>query len=118
MVRSDLGTALSNDLDELAAACRVLELEGHGDRIWGHMALRDPQGRGFWIKRAGEALLVGSSGFDWSAPDPEEIAAKQAAGIAIVNHAALWAYYRRKLARAEAAGDPRLGTAPVPLVPG
>jgi L-fuculose-phosphate aldolase len=47
---------LRADLDELARACRVLELEGQGDRVVGHMALRDPDGRGMWMKRAGVAL--------------------------------------------------------------
>jgi ribulose-5-phosphate 4-epimerase/fuculose-1-phosphate aldolase len=51
-----LSNSLRADLDELARACRVLELEGHGDRVVGHMALRDPDGRGFWMKRAGVAL--------------------------------------------------------------
>jgi len=51
-----ISNALTADLDELARACRVLELEGHGDRVVGHMALRDPDGRGFWMKRAGIAL--------------------------------------------------------------
>ena len=53
---ADLSNSLRNDLDELARACRVLELEDHGDRVVGHMALRDPDGRGFWMKRAGVAL--------------------------------------------------------------
>jgi L-fuculose-phosphate aldolase len=39
------------DLTELARACRILELEGHGDFVLGHGALRDPGGRGFWMKR-------------------------------------------------------------------
>jgi L-fuculose-phosphate aldolase len=52
----DLSNSLRADLDELARACRVLELEGHGDRVVGHMALRDPEGRGMWMKRAGVAL--------------------------------------------------------------
>lgn len=51
-----MSNALAADLDELARACRVLELEGHGDRVVGHMALRDPEGRGLWMKRAGIAL--------------------------------------------------------------
>lgn len=250
---SDMSAALKSDLDELAVACRVLELEGHGDRIWGHMALRDPGGRGFWMKRAGvalgeiydardfvlldfdgkklagdgkshsewpihsevmkkrpdviatshthpfyacvysaceeplptivarsgiqpylpprytdtselirkpeqgramaealgdgtavllrnhgivtcgntipepvlvgialdkmcrEALLVGDCGFKWSWPGPEEMAAKRKAGISIVKYDSLWAYYRRKLARAEALGEPLIGTEPVPI---
>lgn len=45
--------ALAHDLDELAVACRILEMEGHGSRMLGHMALRDPEGRGLWLKRAG-----------------------------------------------------------------
>ncbi len=47
---------LKSDLDELAVACRILEMEGHGSRMLGHMALRDPEGRGVWLKRAGLAL--------------------------------------------------------------
>ncbi len=53
---ANLNNSLRADLDELARACRVLELEGHGDRVVGHMALRDPDGRGLWMKRAGVAL--------------------------------------------------------------
>jgi len=29
-------------LVELARACRVLEMEGHGDMTLGHLSLRDP----------------------------------------------------------------------------
>ena len=39
------------ELDELAKGSRILELHGHSDRIWGHVAMRDPEGRGFWLKR-------------------------------------------------------------------
>ena len=42
---------LKEDLKDLAKACRILELHGHSDRIWGHAAMRDPEGRGFWLKR-------------------------------------------------------------------
>ena len=52
----ELSNSLRADLDELARACRVMELEGQGDRVVGHMALRDPEARGFWMKRAGVAL--------------------------------------------------------------
>jgi ribulose-5-phosphate 4-epimerase/fuculose-1-phosphate aldolase len=38
-------------LTKLATACRILELEGHGDMSLGHLSLRDPEGRGFWLKR-------------------------------------------------------------------
>ena len=47
---------LKSDLDELAVACRILEMEGHGSRMLGHMALRDPEGRGIWLKRYGLAF--------------------------------------------------------------
>ncbi|MDB5897518.1 MAG: L-ribulose-5-phosphate 4-epimerase [Ramlibacter sp.] len=38
-------------LTDLARACRILELEGHGDMSLGHVSLRDPGQRGFWMKR-------------------------------------------------------------------
>lgn len=48
--------ALTAELQLLAKASRILELHGHGDRIFGHVAMRDPQGRGFWLKRHGISL--------------------------------------------------------------
>src|SRR6516162_461402 len=44
-------TDLRASLDELARACRILEMEGHCDMTLGHLSLRDPAGRGFWLKR-------------------------------------------------------------------
>jgi len=44
-------TDLRASLDELARACRILEMEGHGDMTLGHLSCRDPQQRGFWLKR-------------------------------------------------------------------
>ncbi len=38
-------------LGKLARACQILEMEGHGDFSLGHLSLRDPAGRGFWLKR-------------------------------------------------------------------
>jgi L-fuculose-phosphate aldolase len=38
-------------LTDLARGCRILEMEGHGDFSLGHLSLRDPAGRGFWLKR-------------------------------------------------------------------
>ena len=38
-------------LTELSRACRILEMEGHGDFSLGHLSLRDPHMRGFWLKR-------------------------------------------------------------------
>ena len=43
--------ALRQELDKLAKGARHPGLNGHGDRIFGHVALRDPEGRGFWLKR-------------------------------------------------------------------
>ena len=48
--------ALIAELDLLAKASRILEISGHGDRIFGHIAMRDPFGRGFWLKRNGISL--------------------------------------------------------------
>ena len=42
---------LQSMLDKLARGCRILEMEGHGDMTLGHLSLRDPDGRGFWLKR-------------------------------------------------------------------
>lgn len=63
---------LATQLDELAAAHRILAVEGHEDRTSGHVSWRDPHGRGFWMKRsqigmdevrgAEDMLLVGWDG--------------------------------------------------------
>lgn len=63
---------LEQSLRRLATACRILEREGHGDMTLGHVCLRDPQGRGFWLKRnraglgeirgPGDFVLVSFSG--------------------------------------------------------
>src|SRR5262245_47158882 len=69
-------TAIANEtdsrasLDELARACRILEMEGHGDMTLGHLSLRDPEGRGFWLKRnrIGLGEVLGADDFvlvDW-----------------------------------------------------
>jgi L-fuculose-phosphate aldolase len=43
-------------LTELAHGCRVLHIEGHADMTLGHLSLRDPGGRGVWLKRSGIGL--------------------------------------------------------------
>lgn len=43
-------------LEQLAEAGAVLENGGHGDKVLGHLSLRDPRGRGFWMKRSGISL--------------------------------------------------------------
>ncbi|MFT4228755.1 MAG: class II aldolase/adducin family protein [Microbacterium sp.] len=39
-----------------AEATRALAVAGHSDMIWGHLALRDPDGRGVWMKASGWGL--------------------------------------------------------------
>ena len=61
---------LHQSLDQLARACRILELEGHGDMTLGHVSLRDPDRRGFWLKRnrIGLGEVMGADDFvlvDW-----------------------------------------------------
>src|SRR5215468_2709731 len=65
-IETDLGASL----DELARACRILEMEGHGDMTLGHLSLRDPGRRGFWLKRngIGRGEVLGADDFvlvDW-----------------------------------------------------
>src|SRR6478672_6289387 len=62
---------LRQSLDELARACRILEMEGHGDMTLGHLSLRAPDGRGFWMKRnrMGLGEILGADDFvllDWN----------------------------------------------------
>mgnify|MGYP001546917723 CR=1 FL=1 len=52
----DMPDALRNALNKLAIGGRILDREGHGSRAVGHLALRDPDGRGFWLKRSGIGL--------------------------------------------------------------
>ncbi len=249
---SEPGAAVKEELEELARACRILEIEDQGDRVFGHMALRERDGRGFWMKRSGiglgeardwrdfvllsfdgeklggpgrphsewpihaeimrrrddvmatahthpfhasvlsasteplrtvvsrtnsqpemppryedtselirdvdqgrgvaealgdhwavflrnhdivtcgrtipqpvlvavafekmcrEAITIGASSLDWSWPDEDELAAKRRA-IPVGNERVVWAYYCRKLARAEAMGDPLLSREHIPI---
>ena len=39
-----------------ALASRVLARSGQADMVWGHVSLRDPHGRGIWIKAPGWGL--------------------------------------------------------------
>jgi L-fuculose-phosphate aldolase len=39
--------------EQVALAGRILAANGHSDYIWGHVAIRDPQGRGLWMKPSG-----------------------------------------------------------------
>ncbi len=51
-----MSNALRHALTDLAGACRVLAMEGHEDGTQGHLSLRDPDGRGIWLKRMGVPL--------------------------------------------------------------
>lgn len=53
---ADISNSLAERLDLLARACRVLYMEGHGDMTQGHLSMRDPDGRGLWMKRRGISL--------------------------------------------------------------
>lgn len=55
-VKPDLTTPLAEQLSQLARAHRILGANGHANMSLGHMSLRDPQGRGFWLKRMGIGL--------------------------------------------------------------
>lgn len=41
---------------QAAVASRALAAAGHGDMVWGHVSVRDPDGRGIWIKAPGWGL--------------------------------------------------------------
>ncbi len=43
---------IEDSLAEMARGCRVLAMYGHEDKTLGHLSLRDPEGRGLWLKRA------------------------------------------------------------------
>lgn len=50
----------SSDIElraKLALGCRILAMEGHGDVIWGHMSVRDPNNpEQYWMKANGVGL--------------------------------------------------------------
>lgn len=52
----DLATPLGEQLLDLARAHRILALNGHANMSLGHLSLRDPEGRGFWLKARGLGL--------------------------------------------------------------
>ena len=39
--------------EQLVAAHRILAAAGQGDLVWGHISVRDPDGRGVWMKPSG-----------------------------------------------------------------
>ena len=48
---AEMDTATRESLADAARACRILEMEGHGDMTLGHLSVREAAGRGFWMKR-------------------------------------------------------------------
>ena len=62
MLSTDIDAATRESLTEAARACRILDMEGHGDMTLGHLSVRETNGRGFWMKRnqigLGEVLGV------------------------------------------------------------
>jgi L-fuculose-phosphate aldolase len=67
---SDLDAPMRERLTEAARACRILDMEGHGDMTLGHLSVREPAGRGFWMKRnqIGLGEVLGPDDFvlvDW-----------------------------------------------------
>lgn len=76
MALADLDTATRERLTEAARACRILDMEGHGDMTLGHLSIRETAGRGFWMKRnqIGLGEVLGPDDFvlvDW---DGQQIA--------------------------------------------
>ena len=66
----DMDTATRERLTEAARACRILDMEGHGDMTLGHLSVREAGGRGFWMKRnqIGLGEVLGADDFvlvDW-----------------------------------------------------
>jgi ribulose-5-phosphate 4-epimerase/fuculose-1-phosphate aldolase len=61
----DMKSVLSDDLFDLAVACRVIALYGHEDKTLGHLSWRDPGGRGVWIKSAHKGLAEIKSSEDF-----------------------------------------------------
>ena len=53
MVKND---EVRRGLWDLARAHRIMELEGHNDMSLGHCSMRDPWGRGVWLKRGNIGL--------------------------------------------------------------
>ncbi|SOD94676.1 class II aldolase/adducin family protein [Blastococcus haudaquaticus] len=45
---------MTEDLRRLVSlGCRILGAADQGDLIWGHVSVRDPEGRGIWMKASG-----------------------------------------------------------------
>jgi L-fuculose-phosphate aldolase len=51
--RAKKNAVKSRDFKLWSVAYRILDMEGHTDMTQGHLTNRDPDGRGFWMKRTG-----------------------------------------------------------------
>jgi L-fuculose-phosphate aldolase len=60
-----LRPALKEMLARVAVAHRILAMEGHNDITLGHLSVRDPDGRGLWLKKSQRGLdeIVSSDDF-------------------------------------------------------
>jgi ribulose-5-phosphate 4-epimerase/fuculose-1-phosphate aldolase len=58
-------TSIDELLVRLARSCRILAMEGHDDLTLGHLSVRDPEGRGLWLKKPRRGLeeVVGPNDF-------------------------------------------------------
>jgi ribulose-5-phosphate 4-epimerase/fuculose-1-phosphate aldolase len=70
MPAAEIDTATHKHLADAARACRILDMEGHGDMTLGHLSLRESAGKGFWMKRnqIGLGEVLGPDDFvlvDW-----------------------------------------------------
>jgi L-fuculose-phosphate aldolase len=90
--------------DHVALGCRVLGANGHDDFVWGHASVRDPGGRGVWMKAAGRGfeevgddgvVLVGEDGAVLAGDAPrhsewpihtEIVAAREDVGAVVHSH--------------------------------
>jgi L-fuculose-phosphate aldolase len=51
MPSADMNESTRERLIDAAQACRILDMEGHGDMTLGHLSVRADGGTGFWMKR-------------------------------------------------------------------
>jgi len=114
---------VSSDITELvAAASRILAAAGHGDLTWGHASVRDPDGRGAWLKAAGwgleevtadrvhlaQQMLTQAFGGWPSWSDPEESLRRRSHIYGEGPVRAVWDYLVRSLGWRPWAGGPGL----------
>ena len=71
MSAADMDPATREQLAQAARACRILEMEGHGDMTLGHLSVREAADKGFWMKRnqIGLGEVLGPDDFvllDWN----------------------------------------------------